>query len=609
MEQVVRLNAFETLEEHFGYGSFRANQEEIIAAVLEDRDVLAVLPTGAGKSMCYQLPSLMRPGLTLVVSPLIALMKDQVDALSQNGIPATFLNSSIDPEEVADRTAGLRQGRYRLLYVAPERLMAAGFLHQLRDWDLGLIAIDEAHCISEWGHDFRPDYRALGTLREQFPDVPMLALTATATARVRDDIVTQLSLRDPVRIVASFNRPNLIYRAEPKKRPFDFVSSYLTARPGASGIIYCQARKTTESLAARLTAVGVKAVPYHAGLDADTRSRHQESFLNDEVRVVCATIAFGMGIDKPSVRFVIHYDLPKNVEGYYQETGRAGRDGAESDCILLFGAGDQFQQNGFIDDIQDERVRGLAREQLHQMVRFGETNDCRRAFLLRYFGEDPAWERCDGCDNCTAPRPKFDATIEAQKLLSTVYRIFQHTGFGFGLGHVVSVLLGKETEQTKKWGHDELSTFGVGEGRRQDWMAIGRELVEIGFLQEQRPRGLPVLEVTAGGMEALRERTTIMLTSTRKPEATEFARAESQDFDEGIFERLRALRKRTADDRGVRAFVVFHDSVLKEMARTRPENEVEMGAINGVGPAKLEAYGALFLAEITSHQSVPAESY
>ncbi len=610
MEQGVHLDALVALKRHFGYDSFRADQEEIIGSVLEDRDVLAVLPTGAGKSMCYQLPSLMRPGLTLVVSPLIALMKDQVDALSQNGIPATFLNSSINPEEVADRTAGLRQGRYRLLYVAPERLMAAGFLRQLRDWDLGLIAIDEAHCISEWGHDFRPDYRALGTLREQCPEVPVLALTATATARVRDDVVAQLSLRDPVRIVASFNRPNLTYRVEPKKRPFDFVFSYLRERPGASGIIYCQARKTTESLAARLTAAGVKAVPYHGNLDAETRSRHQEAFLNDEVRVVCATIAFGMGIDKPSVRFVIHYDLPKNVEGYYQETGRAGRDGAESDCILLFGAGDQFQQNGFIDEIRHERVRDLARAQLHEMVRFGETNDCRRAFLLRYFGEDPAWERCNGCDNCTAPRPKLDATIEAQKLLSTVHRIFQHTGFGFGLGHAVSVLLGKETEQTKKWGHDQLSTFGVGEGRRkQDWMAIGRELVEIGFLQEQRPHGLPVLEVTVEGMGALRERTPIMLTSAREPDEPKRAPPEADDFDEDIFERLRALRKGIADDRGVRAFVVFHDSVLKEMARTRPVNEAAMGAINGVGPAKLEAYGARFLAEIASHPSVPAESY
>ena len=603
MDAVNRSRAIEALKDHFGFDSFRHLQEEIIGDVLADRDVLAILPTGAGKSMCYQLPALLRPGLTLVVSPLIALMKDQVDTLVAAGVPATFLNSSIGGEEVARRTAGLRQGRYRLLYVAPERLMASGFLRQLRDWSPGLIAIDEAHCISEWGHDFRPEYRALGELRDRFPGVPMLALTATATARVRADIVSQLGLNEASRYVASFNRPNLNYRVIPKARPFDTVTSFLRERPGASGIIYCLARKTTESVAARLRNLGISAVPYHAGLDAETRARHQDGFLDDEVRVVCATIAFGMGIDKPAVRFVIHYDLPKNVEGYYQETGRAGRDGLPSECLLLFGAGDRHQLEGFIDDMREPRERDIAREQLQQMVRYGETTRCRRGFLLRYFGEDTNADECAGCDNCTVPRTKTDATVDAQKLLSTVYRITQRDGFGFGLGHVVSVLLGKQTDQMRKWGHEQLPTFGIGEGRRkQDWLTIGRELVEMGLLREQRPRGFPTVEVTEEGLTVLRKRTTVMLTSL--PESVVEAdrpHPDSVPVDETLFERLRVLRKRIADDGGVPAYVVFPDSTLREFARTRPAAERDLASVKGVGPKKLATYGAQFLAEISSH--------
>ena len=606
MDADTRARALDALKRRFGFASFRPLQEEIIGEALAGRDVLVVLPTGAGKSLCYQLPATMRPELTLVVSPLIALMKDQVDAMEANGVPATFLNSSIDAAEAARRSEGLGRGEYRLLYAAPERLTAPAFLRQLRGWNVGLIAIDEAHCISEWGHDFRPDYRALGALREHYPGVPMLALTATATARVRDDIAEQLGLREPRRFVASFDRPNLTYRVAPKRRPFEMLTSFLRERPGASGIVYCQARKTAESLAERLSRAGIAAAPYHAGLDAETRARNQEAFLSDRARVICATIAFGMGIDKPSVRFVVHYDLPKNVEGYYQETGRAGRDGLPSECLLLFGTQDRHRLEGFIEDMAEEREQEAAREQLRQMVRYGETNGCRRAFLLRYFGEEAGAPACGGCDNCASPRPRVDGTVAAQKLLSTAYRIVQHTGFAFGMGHVADVLTGRETDQTRKWGHQDLSTFGIGAERgRQDWAAVGRELIELGLLQEHRPRGFAVVEVTADGLSALRERRAVMLTA-RETEEEEAPRPEPADYDRGLFERLRGVRKEIADGNGSPAFVVFHDSVLMELARVRPATARELAAVKGVGPAKMEAYGARFLAEIGAHAAAPA---
>ncbi|MBI4658899.1 MAG: ATP-dependent DNA helicase RecQ, partial [Verrucomicrobia bacterium] len=375
------------LKQYFGFTSFRPLQEEIIRDTLAGKDVFAVLPTGGGKSLCFQLPALARSGLTVVVSPLIALMKDQVDALQAAGVPATFLNSSLAPGESRPRLRGLHNGEFRLLYVAPERLMLAGFLEDLKQWKVNLFAIDEAHCISEWGHDFRPEYRQLSTLRGLFPDVPMMALTATATDRVRRDIVQQLHLRSPACYVASFNRPNLTYRVSAKTGAYEQVLNFVRARPRESGIIYCQARKTAESLASKLTADGVGAAPYHAGLEQPDRTRNQEAFLRDEVRVICATIAFGMGINKPNVRFVIHYDLPKNIESYYQETGRAGRDGLPSECLLLFSPGDRIKYGRFIDEKPDPKEREIARAQLERMVHYAECATCRRAFLLGYFGE------------------------------------------------------------------------------------------------------------------------------------------------------------------------------------------------------------------------------
>ena len=376
------------LKQYFGFTSFRPLQEEIIRDSLAGKDTFALLPTGGGKSLCFQLPALVRAGLTVVVSPLIALMKDQVDALQASGIAATFLNSSLAAGEGRERLRGLHNGEFRLLYVAPERLMLSGFLSDLQKWNVQLIAIDEAHCISEWGHDFRPEYRQISELRKHFPDVPFMALTATATGRVREDIVSHLKLREPKCYVASFNRPNFTYRVIPKNKPYDQLLNFLRARPKESGIVYCKSRKSAENVAANLSEDGVRAKPYHAGLTPKERSEHQELFLRDDVRVICATIAFGMGINKPNVRFVVHYDLPKNIEGYYQETGRAGRDGLPSECILLFSPGDAVKQTMFIDEKPNPQEQKIAREQLQQMVHYAECASCRRVELLRYFGED-----------------------------------------------------------------------------------------------------------------------------------------------------------------------------------------------------------------------------
>ena len=589
------------LKRYFGFTSFRPLQEEIILGSLAGKDVFALLPTGGGKSLCFQLPALAQDGLTVVVSPLIALMKDQVDALQAAGVPATFLNSSLNADESRKRLRGLHNGEFRLLYAAPERLMLSGFLSDLQKWNVKLIAVDEAHCISEWGHDFRPEYRQIAGLRGLFPNVPFMALTATATERVRGDIIAHLKLREPQTYVASFNRPNLTYRVLAKNKPYDQVLGFVRGHPDDSGIVYCQSRKSAENVAANLTEDGVKARPYHAGLAPQERSANQELFLRDDVRVICATIAFGMGINKPNVRFVIHHDLPKNIEGYYQETGRAGRDGLPSECVLLFSAGDVVKQAGFIDEKPHPQEQQIARAQLQQMVHYAECANCRRVELLRYFSEDFGDENCGGCDNCLSPRQTFDGTLAAQKFLSCVFRIREKNGFGVGLNHVVEVLTGADTERTRKWDHAQLSTYGIGrEHSRPEWAAIGRELARLGYLRQTTEK-FSVLELTNAGAAMLKSRAKVTLTKPVTAPEKAASHVGEISCDEALFSRLRELRKRLADERDVPAYIVFSDVALRQMARNYPANEREFSRISGVGEKKLREFGAAFLGEIAAH--------
>jgi ATP-dependent DNA helicase RecQ len=589
------------LKQYFGFSSFRPLQEEIIRDSLAEKDVFALLPTGGGKSLCFQLPALVRDGLTVVVSPLIALMKDQVDALQASGIAATFLNSSLAADESRKRLHGLHNGKYRLLYAAPERLMLSGFLEDLKRWNVKLIAVDEAHCISEWGHDFRPEYRQIADLRGLFPNIPFMALTATATKRVRADIITHLKLREPQTYVASFNRPNLTYRVVAKNKPYDQLLDFLRARPKDGGIVYCQSRKTAERVAANLSGDGVKAKPYHAGLTPKERNEHQELFLRDDVRVICATIAFGMGINKPNVRFVIHYDLPKNIEGYYQETGRAGRDGLPGECILLFSPGDVVKQTQFIDEKRNPQEQKIAREQLQQMVHYAESADCRRVELLRYFSETFNAESCGACDNCLSPRQTFDGSLAAQKFLSCVYRIREKTNFGVGLNHVIEVLTGAGTEKIRKWAHEQLSTYGIGkEHSRPEWAAIGRELIRLGFIRQTTEK-FSVLELTNAGAAILKSRTKVTLTKPVTAPERQDHRVGEIACDESLFDRLRQLRKRLADERDVPAYIVFSDVALRQMARDYPADERDFTRISGVGERKLREFGRTFLGEISAH--------
>jgi ATP-dependent DNA helicase RecQ len=602
------------LKQSFGFDSFRPLQEEIIRDALAGRDVLALLPTGGGKSLCFQLPALARKGLTVVVSPLISLMKDQVDALQASGIEATFLNSTLTATESGRRTLGLRNGEYKLLYVAPERLMLSGFLANLKNWNVNQIAIDEAHCISEWGHDFRPEYRQLAQLRELFPETPLMALTATATPRVRSDILKQLRLREPKCYVASFNRPNLTYRVLAKQGSYKQLLSFVNARPDESGIVYCQSRNSTENVAARLQADGINARPYHAGLDAKTRATNQEMFLRDDVRVICATIAFGMGINKPNVRFVVHYDLPKNVEGFYQETGRAGRDGLPSECLLLFSAGDAVKYSRFIDEISNEGERKIARQQLRQMVELAEGAECRRAALLRYFGEQFSEPNCGACDNCLTPRETYDGTVEAQKFLSCVYRLREKSGFDFGVNQIAEVLTGAQTEKLLKWDHHTVSTYGIGkEHSKAQWILIGRELARLGYVR-QLPEKFNVLQVTDEGRRALKEREPIVITkpiAPPKPDKLPAAKKyRSRDYsvgaiecDEKLFDRLRRLRKKIADERSLPAYIIFSDVSLRQMARHYPTTESEFARISGVGERKLVDFGKVFMNSISDYLS------
>jgi len=601
-----------SLKQIFGFDTFRPLQREIMEEILAGRDAFALLPTGGGKSLCFQIPGLLLPRLTVVVSPLIALMKDQVDSLHAAGVAATYLNSSLTAAESSARLRGLHAGQYKLLYLAPERLMLSGVLEDLQRWGVSLLAIDEAHCISEWGHDFRPEYRQIAALRNLFPKTPLLALTATATPRVREDIVTQLRLEKARRFVASFNRPNLTYRVEAKSKSYEKVRFFIKSRRSEAGIIYCQSRKGAEELASKLADDGIPALPYHAGLTTTERAKNQELFLRDKTNVICATIAFGMGINKSNVRFVIHYDLPKNIEGYYQETGRAGRDGLPSECLLLYSSGDAVKQRRFIDEKTDPEERRIALEQLQQILHYAEAEQCRRSTLLDYFGETGSEGNCGGCDNCILPRepyPGDGGTLLAQKLLSCVLRIRQATGFSVGMAHIAEVLVGAKTEKIIRWHHDQLSTYGIGRDiDRRQWQEIGRQLLRMGILQQQSTSsGFATIELSSEGMAILRDRRQIRLTKPITP-STEATRTPSRALDRGdivcdeqLFNALRTLRRTLADERNVPAYVIFSDVTLRLMAREQPSTLELMSSISGIGQKKLSEFGETFISAIRDH--------
>ncbi len=596
----------ETLKRYFGFDAFRPLQEAIVSDVLDGRDVFAILPTGGGKSLCYQLPALVTPGLTVVISPLIALMKDQVDAMTTAGIPATFLNSSLPYDVVRTRSEQLARGAYKLLYVAPERLTVPAFAAELANWNVARFAVDEAHCISEWGHDFRPDYRRIAELRTSFAGVPFLAFTATATDRVRDDIVERLALQRPAIHLGSFNRPNLVYRVAHGGRSTERLIAWLRQRPDDAGIVYVGSRAGADDLATRLSAAGIAAVPYHAGLAAATRARNQERFQRDAVRVVCATVAFGMGIDKSNVRFVVHYDVPRSIEGYYQETGRAGRDGLPAECLLYFSYGDVAKLERFIEEKDDEGERAVARAQLERVTRYAYSNECRRRDLLAYFGETWPLRDCGACDNCLEPRPEVDATTDAHKLLSCIERIRRANGHGVGITHVVDVLLGVENDKIWRWNHDRLTTYGIGRDRpRPGWRSLADELVRLGLIAVDAAH-FNTVSLTPAGRTVLTERQPVSVLERpvavrgRKRGAVPVA---DGPYDAELFRALRELRKSIADERDVPAYIVFSDAVLRAMARERPQTAAQLLGISGVGEKKLADFGSAFLAEIARSAS------
>ena len=580
------------LKTYFGYDRFLPLQEEIIATVLDGRETLVLMPTGGGKSLCYQLPALCLDGATLVVSPLIALMKDQVDGLRANGIAADFINSSLSQSDVSQVRARTLSGETKILYLAPERLALSGFQHFLSNLNVGLIAIDEAHCISEWGHDFRPDYRNLKSLRTLLPGVPMIALTATATEKVRQDIVEQLGLREPKTFLASFDRPNLSYAVRPKRRSFDALLDLLESHRGEPAIVYRFSRKDTESLAANLSAQGFPALPYHAGLDASVRRDTQERFIRDEVPIVVATIAFGMGIDKPDIRLVVHFDLPKSVEGYFQETGRAGRDGLPAECVLFFSHRDRMKQEFFIKEIEDGQERETVLRKLDQMIELCEIQTCRRRYLLGYFGESWDKDDCGGCDICLAEGEEFDATEIAQKILSTVIR----TDERFGAKHVTDVLVGANTKRVRELGHNRLSVYGLARDVGIDELRriIGL-LLDQGLLAKEAG-SYPTLAVTGDGRKFIERREHLTLTRPKPQVGVRAVRDTGQlDYERVLFEELRALRREIAAKRGVPPFMVFGDVSLQQMAYYFPQSHQSFSRISGVGSTKLEEFGDQFL--------------
>ncbi|MEM1411978.1 MAG: DNA helicase RecQ [Pseudomonadota bacterium] len=587
----------ETLQSVFGLQTFRPLQRSIIDEVIAGRDAFVLMPTGGGKSLCYQLPALHRPGVALVVSPLISLMKDQVDALSANGVRAAMWNSAMSAEARSEVRAALLAEQLDLLYVAPERALNDGFLQLIEGRRIALLAIDEAHCVSQWGHDFRPEYAALGTLRSRLPSVPLIALTATADPQTRDDIVDVLGLGEARAFATSFDRPNIRYTVMEKHQPRQQLLRFLAGQEGRSGIVYCLSRRRVEETAEFLRRQGLSAAAYHAGLPPDTRATVQEHFLRDEIDIVVATVAFGMGIDKPDVRFVVHYDLPRHMEGYYQETGRAGRDGLPAEALLLFGIQDVAAARAQIGQVASDRQRRIESHKLSAMVGFSESLTCRRRVLLGYLGESLD-EDCGNCDICLEPPETFDATDAARKVLSCVYRVGQR----FGMKHVIEVLRGSVNERVQRYGHDRLSTYGIGEEHSAVvWQSIVRQLIHRGYLH-QDVADYSVLKLTpaARGLLLGEERLTLARPRIRAKAARKTSRAGAllDPAPTPRFGALRSLRKRLAEERGVPPYVIFGDASLIDMCRLRPASPEAMLEVNGVGAVKLERFGEDFLTVI-----------
>ena len=604
----------DSLKHFFGYDTFRPGQKKIIEAALQNKDLLTIMPTGGGKSLCFQLPALLRKGLTIVVSPLIALMQDQVDALQDNGISATYLNSSLEYEERRARQIAILKNQVKLLYIAPERLLNerfALFLDRVqRDVGIGAIAIDEAHCVSEWGHDFRPEYSRLKQIRQRYPQIPLQALTATATKRVRQDIINQLNLRSPEIHVASFDRSNIYYEIQPKDRHiYPKLLRAIRAESGA-GIVYCLSRKSVDDVAKRLKCDGIDALPYHARLSPQERSKHQTSFLRDDVQVIVATIAFGMGINKPDVRFVFHYDLPRSLESFYQESGRAGRDGEPSKSVLFFSLGDYKKVEFLINKKSDPNEQRIAKQQLRQVIDYAEGNDCRRKIILRYFGERYSGN-CGKCDNCLNPKPIEDWTVEAQKFLSCVARCQEK----FGTNHIVDVLIGSRKQKIHQYGHHLLSTYGIGKGRTADeWRMLGRSLIHQGLVG-QTTDGFPVLKLNKRSWAIFRGELKVEVAVEKSPGKTKATYNPRKAEAELLFEKLRKLRKQIADRNSLAPYMIFADSSLKLMAQLCPKNITEFANLSGVNEYKAQQYGDRFISEILEfnqqHQlpvSIPSKS-
>ncbi|HCG8138024.1 ATP-dependent DNA helicase RecQ [Vibrio parahaemolyticus] len=587
------------LEEVFGYQTFRDGQQEVIESAVEGKDSLVIMPTGGGKSLCYQIPALVRSGITLVISPLISLMKDQVDQLKANGVAAECVNSTMSREELLSVYNRMHSDQLKLVYVSPERVLMRDFIERLENLPLAMIAVDEAHCISQWGHDFRPEYAALGQLKQHFSHVPFMALTATADDATRRDILERLRLHEPHVHLGSFDRPNIRYNLVEKHKPISQIIRYLDTQKGNCGIIYCGSRKKVEMVTEKLCNNHIRAAGYHAGMDADERAYVQEAFQRDDIQIVVATVAFGMGINKPNVRFVVHFDIPRNIESYYQETGRAGRDGLPAEAMMLYDPADISWLRRMLDEKDDGPQKQVESHKLNAMSAFAEAQTCRRQVLLNYFGEYRE-KPCGNCDICLDPPKHFDATEEARKALSCVYRVNQ----SFGMTYVVEVLRGMQNIRVREHGHDKISTYGIGRDHSHDyWVSIFRQLIHKGLLFQNITRN-STLQLTEEARPLLRGDVSLELAVPRLDTAARAAKSDkltSKNYDKKLFAKLRKLRKSIADEDGLPPYVVFSDATLIDMAEILPTSYGEMLAVSGVGQRKLEKYADPFLDLIQEH--------